>query len=179
MTSASKLCSAQFLLLLNLMFYPFSVFACAGEGGPFLGATAVLLMLEAVLIGFAYLGVWLKRKFWPAQAGVTSSAWFYIFLIAATLAAIVLALMGTLFIPEFDEIFAIFGAELPEVTQAVRNYRYVLTLAILAVAILWQWSKNKPRRAVYFAYFLLLEMGLVLFVLWALYQPVFVMGCAG
>ena len=174
----SKVRAAQYFLLLNLMLTSFQATACS-SGGIFSRADTVLFLLEVALFGFAYSGLWLKRKFWPAQGGATSSAWFYGLLIAASLTAIMLALMGILVIPAYEKLFASLGIELPAVTQFVINFRYVLILPIVVVVILWRWSKNNPQKEKSFAYLLLFEMALALFVLWAPSQAAFVMDCAG
>lgn len=180
--SVHSLCTmlaARHFLLLSLALYSFSTYACVeGGGGQFLGAVIFLCIFEAALIWLAYLGLWFTQKFWTAQSNETSGRWFYLFLFAALLTAIMLALIGIFAIPDFEALYASFNTELPSVTKTVISDRYLLVLALVAVAILWRWSGNKPRKANYFAYLLLFEMGLVLFVLWALYQPIFVMGCA-
>lgn len=150
--------AGRLLLLLNLVLWPVSAWAYRDDEGQIFVAFAIaVLVFSLVLISLAWLGWWLKRKFWTAKPGDSAKPWFFIFSFSAVLISVVLGLFGLFVIPEFENLYVSYGEDLPNVTRVVFSARYFLWLDIVVVAALWWLLRNNLRRTLYFAIIFVLE----------------------
>ena len=105
--------------------------------------------------------------------------------IMATLLLFSLALLGSLKIPEFAEIFAGFNTQVPKLTAIYLNGYLYLWLLPAAPLIAWWGYRQLKNRASYFIVILSLQLiailaALVIFVLgvFAMYSPIYLLGQA-
>ncbi len=89
--------------------------------------------------------------------------------------------IGALFVvPQFAEMFAGFGAELPPATRLLlATYRWWLALPVLVVVIGMAWPKPNDRAAAAVISGLFLAIAMVVFVTWAGYAPIFNLAAQG
>ncbi|KRA72895.1 hypothetical protein ASD78_14870 [Lysobacter sp. Root667] len=87
--------------------------------------------------------------------------------------AAVTALIPTLIVPNFSEVFRSFGAELPGPTQLLlQGYLGLWILPVMVLVIWWLWPKPRSRaKAACWFGALSLVLGLPA-CLWALYMPI-------
>jgi hypothetical protein len=85
--------------------------------------------------------------------------------------------LGTLAVaPQFKATFSAFGADLPWMTQILMDYPWMLCPAPLAVLALWAvWPARQRDNAAYLFGVMLAVAGSA-FVVFALYQPIFLLG---
>lgn len=113
----------------------------------------------------------------PATHGSGSTA--VIQLIAGLMCALLAALIPTLVIPQFRQVFTSFGTDLPLTTRIALNYHlwlWLLPLVVIAVRLFWPRARKRPRAAC-----LAGIAGLVIALaatLLAMYLPIYQMGSA-
>ena len=100
-------------------------------------------------------------------------------LVFALLCSLAFGLVGYFVVPAFEPVFASFGAELPALTQWLIDFRPVFFLPTLLVFTLGYFFRKCPKNPRFPTLFVLCALNAFLFcwVLFALYSPIFKLGC--
>jgi hypothetical protein len=172
---ARRLASSGCLGLL-LLLLPGSVLACISEPGSFEPPLFLMVfaVLETALLLTTGLGWLIQRRCWPQP---DSDRRFYTTVIAAMLHAVALGAIGVFVIPAFKELFDSSGWDLPVATSTVVGAGPYLGLAVIVFSALCWAVRNHPQRTRYVAISLLLQASAFLWILCALYAPIFKLGC--
>lgn len=151
---------------------PPSAMACVSNGDGF----SLTLALIAFGVGGLAVCILAGLMWVVARLVYGRSMLFHTFFATTLVLALGLAVLTSFVVPQFERLFAGFGAELPGQTMVLFKIRPLLWLPAFSIAALWWIVKNNPGRTRYFGIMLLGESGLLTGALWALYSPLFKMG---
>jgi len=160
---------------LGVVFPMHSAFACIREEGSF--APPIFVIVYGIImlaVAVLTLVVWAIKRIFFGHSDL-----FLVFLVAASLLALVLGVLGTFVVPMFEPIYANFGADIPLPTKTLFSARHLLWLPAIVVLALWHTTKNrtnKTRETRYFAIALFVEANLLALVWAALYTGIFKLG---
>jgi hypothetical protein len=156
---------------------PGSAVACVGGAG----ALDIPLLAVAFAAAFAAIGtltfiIWAVQKLFFKGAASSRRQWPGVFLASSVIAGLVLGIIGTFALPSFVEVYAGFGTELHAPTRILISARHALWLPAFRLFSLSACCR-RFHQARFLAAFLAGEACLLVLVLWALYLPIFVLGC--
>ena len=139
-----------------------------------IGACLVVLFAFAIMMPFVMVLNAGVQALW--KAAFKTQPPFSLYSAAATVVALLLGAYGAFVVPQFSEVFASWGADLPTPTRLLMDYSYLLPAAsILFLGMLFLLQKNAQRER-YFAVLLAGELAMVVLIVWAQQLPIFVMG---
>jgi hypothetical protein len=127
-------------------------------------AFAVVIALVSTLVLLAW-GI--KKIFFPNQNILA------LLHVATGFMGIVLGMMGSFAAPQFQTVYASFGTDPPAPTTAVLALGHFLWVPALLIIFLWLASQNSSKKAHYLVIALVAQTLFLLWVLWALYLPIF------
>ena len=99
--------------------------------------------------------------------------WLITGLTCSIVAAIVITLIGLLVFPQFSEVFAGFGADLPLLTRLASRYYATIWMAPLLVTLIYLFWPWRTHRALVAGLAGLLSLAGILLVFVAIYLPIF------
>ncbi|MDR0276196.1 MAG: hypothetical protein LBI48_12860 [Burkholderiaceae bacterium] len=123
-----------------------------------------LVIFHAILIAI----IWSIR--WALMVN------FSVFAFTSVLYGFILGLLGIFYTPQFEFVIQSFGYDLPVLTKLVINFRYLLWIPPLLIAIFWLPLRSNAARNKYYLVCFLGEAILLSAVVWALSLPFFVFG---
>lgn len=178
-------------LLLMVILWPASASArtvCFGETPPgdllrhLLVSTTLILSVQSVFYVAAHLSWIIKRRVWPPADGSHTASSLYLVGAMAALTSVLLGIWGTFIGPAYRPM--LFGEsswtaweELPLVVQLLFGTGHCFWLATAAVVALWLATKRSGKRARYFEIALVVEIGVLYAILWAIYRYTIVLAC--
>lgn len=147
--------------------------ACANFGHSLNPKTTVfILLIEFSIVILVFAGWLLKKITFSIISDAWHCWWFYFFSVLATLFSVLLGLLATYGLPAFGPVFASIGTDLPFATAIAYNERNFLWLAPIAVAFLF-FAPKKFRTTTTFALICAIDVGLFVWLVWALYLPIY------
>lgn len=166
----------HFFLLSAL--FPGATFACAGGAGTLNIPLFVVAFIVAVIaITILTITFWLAQKLLVNQTAPGRSLWSNTLLASAVITSFMLGAVGTFALPAFSNLYTSFGVELHTPTQILISTKHALWLPAILLLLSTRASSRRFHHTRFLATFLIGEAFLLLLVLWALYLPVFVLGC--
>ncbi len=139
---------------------------------------AVAFIAIVVTIAVLTFIVWTVQKIFFSDSVAGRGRWFSAFLASAVITSLFLGSIGTFAVPAYSNLFATFGVELHTPTKFLVSARHALWLPAVLLLLSPRLPNRRFHNTRFLATFLVGESFLLLLVLWAIYLPIVVIGCA-
>ena len=131
---------SSYVLAIVIIFSIHSAFGCINKEDSFSTPIFVIAFIFTLLfVSFLTLFVWTIKKVFFRNKIV-----FPTLIVLTSLISIVLGVVGSFVVPEFETIFLSFGEELPAQTRTILTTSHFLWIPFFLILFLWFFFKTAP-----------------------------------